>query len=130
MEAPNGGRILTEIEPHAELFVTDEHKVRITILNEKGEMVPAEKQEFAAVTGKRSSPVAMKFIEEDGIFVSNEALPEGMKVPFILTFRPDPDGEKKTLRMTLDLSDCPTCDHLEYACTCAHGEDGHEGHSH
>lgn len=130
MEAPNGGRILTEVEPHAELFLTEERKLQISILDEDGKVVKATDAEVTAVAGKRSSPTMMKFINEDGVLVSDKALPEGMNVPTIITFKASPDAKKQTVRLAMNLADCPTCEFLEYACTCAHGEDGHEGHDH
>ena len=30
---------------------------------------------------------------------------------------------KTTIRLNLNLQECPTCDSLEYACTCDHSED-------
>lgn len=117
---PNGGRILTEIEPHAELFITEDRLVKITILNEEGETVPVGEQMFKAIGGERKAPTIMEFTEEDGILISSAKLPEGMNVPFILTYQATPDGEKKTLRLALNLADCPGCEYLEYACTCDH----------
>ena len=36
---PNGGKVLTTIEPHAEFFVTTDRKVQITFLNKDGKAI-------------------------------------------------------------------------------------------
>ena len=130
---PNGGRILTEIEPHAELLVTEDRKIQITFLSEEGEKVAPAEQKVTLIGGKRSAPTRMKFTVEDGVLLSDKALPEGMNIPVILQVKGTPDAKTETIRFNLNLEDCPTCDYLEYACTCDHsadGDDDHEGHDH
>lgn len=117
---PNGGLILTEIEPHAELFITKDRLVMITILDETGKMVPVGKQEFKIVGGARSAPTTMEFTPKDKVLISSQKLPEGMNVPIIISYRATPEGKTKTIRLALNLAECSSCDSLEYACTCDH----------
>ena len=35
---PNGGRVLTKVEPHLEFFVTKDHKIQITAVDDKGRL--------------------------------------------------------------------------------------------
>ena len=129
---PNGGRILTEIEPHAELLVTEDRKIQITFLNEEGKKAEPAEQKVTLIGGKRSAPTRMKFTVQDGVLISDKELPEGLNIPVILQVKATPDAKTETIRFNLNLEDCPTCDYLEYACTCDHSadEEGHEGHDH
>ena len=53
---------------------------------------------------------------------------EGNNLPVIVQIKSKPDAKTVIEKFTLNLSDCPGCDYLEYACTCDHGD--HEGHDH
>ena len=124
LKAPNGGRILHEVEPHAEFFITKDRKVQITFI-EKGEGANS----VTAIGGKRSKPTKFTFEKtKDGAFVSKEKLPEGMLVPIVLTFKGE-KNYKALVRFNVNMEDCPTCEFLEYACTCDHVHVG-EGHDH
>lgn len=118
LKAPNGGRILHEVEPHAEFFITKDRKVQITFI-EKGEGANT----VLAIGGKRSKPTKFTFEKtKSGAFLSKEKLPEGKLVPIILTFKGENKYQKR-VRFNVDMSQCPTCDFLEYACTCDHDHD-------
>ena len=101
IKAPNGGRVLHDVEPHAEFFITKDRKVQITFLT---------------------------FEKTKNGFLSNEKLPEGKLVPIVLMFK-NAKGQKSNVKFNVNMADCPTCDFLEYACTCDHDDD-HEGHDH
>jgi hypothetical protein len=124
LKAPNGGRILHEVEPHAEFFITKDRKVQITFI-EKGEGANA----VTAIGGTRAKPTKFTFEEtKKGAFLSKEKLPEGMLVPIVLTFK----GENKyraRVKFNVNMEDCLTCEFLEYACACDHDHAG-EGHDH
>lgn len=120
MAGPNEGRILTSTEPHVEFFVTPERKVKITFLDQDGKVLPLEGQTVSAIGGDRSSPTRMVFAKEGESFVSDKALPEGKLVPIILQIKTAPDADNVTEKFNVDFSDCPTCKHVEYACTCEH----------
>lgn len=127
IKAPNGGRIIQDIEPHVEFLITKDRKVQITFVDDEGKAVE-DKATLRAIGGKRTSPTKFTFTKTKHGFLSDEKLPEGMNVPILLMFK-DAEGKKvPTIKFNVDLNDCPTCDFLEYACICDHGD--HEGHDH
>ena len=127
MVGPNGGRVLHEVDPHAELLVTKDRKLQVTFLNEEGKAIAAGDQSVAVICGKRTAPTKMKFTKKEGAFISDKALPKGMNIPTVVQIAMKPGEKKTTIRLNLNLEDCPTCDSLEYACTCDHSEDEKEG---
>ena len=120
---PNGGKIITAVEPHAEFYVTPENKVRITFLNEQNTAVAVADQTVEVVCGDRNNPTMLNFVKDtDGnSLISDGTLPAGNKFPVILTFKTSADAAPIRGKFALDLSNCPSCDHQEYACTCDHG---------
>lgn len=118
---PNKGRILTELEPHAELFVTTERRVRLTFVDDSGKpvSVPAN---FSAklITGERSAPVTLNFAADGDTLLSTAPLPEGQNLPVIVRAKPDAAAETVTIRFQLNLAQCGECDRPEYACSCGH----------
>jgi hypothetical protein len=127
IKAPNGGRVLHDVEPHAEFFVTKDRKVQITFLNEDGKGVASDNT-LRAIGGKRTKATRFTFEKTKNGFLSNEKLPEGKLVPIVLMFK-NAKGQKSNVKFNVNMADCPTCDFLEYACTCDHDDD-HEGHDH
>jgi hypothetical protein len=129
---PNGGRVLTSVEPHLEFFVTKDRKVKITAVDEAGKAIPLGEQSVTVTGGSRSNPTRMSFTKEGDSLISDKAFPEGNNLPVIVQIKAKPDAKTVIEKFTLNLSDCPSCAHAEYACTCAHGgeEKGHEGHDH
>jgi hypothetical protein len=128
---PNGGRILTEVEPHAEFFVTKDRKVQITFLDKDDKAVAPGDQTVAFIGGKRSAPIKLTFKKTATSFLSEEALPAGNNIPAVISIKAD--GKKARARFNINLDDCPSCDYKEYACICDHGEgegDDHAGHDH
>lgn len=127
---PNGGKIIHEVEPHLEFFVTADRKVRITALDENGKATPISRQTVSIIAGDRSSPTRMSFAKEGEHLVSDKAFPEGNDFPVVVQIKTTPDAKTVIEKFNLNLIDCPTCSYQEYACTCDHGENGHEGHNH
>lgn len=127
---PNGGRILTSVEPHLEFFFTEERKVKITAVDDAGKAIPLGEQSVTVTGGKRSNPTRLSFTKEGDSLISDKAFPEGDMLPVIVQIKATPDAKTVIEKFTLNLSDCPGCEYLEYACTCDHGADGHEGHDH
>lgn len=125
---PNGGRILTEVEPHLEFKLNDDHTIQIIALTDDAKPAPIGDQVITVTGGDRSDPADLSFSKKGDALVSNAAFPKGKKLPVIVSIQQTPDAEATIARFTLDLSDCPTCDYLEYACICGHA-DG-EGHDH
>lgn len=127
---PNGGRLITSVEPHLEFFVTKEGFVQITFLNEASEIVAPKEQALSLIGGDRQNPVRLRFEQKGKVLISTEALPEGNNLPIILSIKSNKISKTVRERFNLNLSQCPTCDYKEYACTCAHDGDEHEGHDH
>lgn len=117
---PNEGRILTSTEPHAEFFVTPERRVKITFIDGNGKALPLDGQTVSAIGGDRAAPTRMIFAKDGESLVSDKPLPEGKLVPIILQIKTAPDADNVTEKFNVDFSDCPTCEHTEYACTCGH----------
>ena len=129
---PNGGRVLTKVEPHLEFFVMKDHKIQITAVDDKGKATPLAAQFVRVIGGSRSKPTILKFTKKGNTLISDKAFPKGKNLPVIVQIKVKPDAKTVIEKFSLNLSDCPGCDYLEYACTCDHGdeEDGHEGHDH
>ncbi len=119
---PNGGRIITSVNPHAEFFVTTERKVRITFLNEDNKAIAVASQSVNIVCGDRSNPTTLTFNKaSDGLsLISSGTLPDGKNFPAIVTFKTTADSTPVFARFSVNLADCPSCQHKEYACTCDH----------
>ena len=128
LEGPNKGKILHEVDPHAELFVTKDRKLQITFLDHKGKAVAPKEQTISVICGKRTAPPRMSFAKKGSSFVSDKALPEGKNIPTVLQIKMKPDTKTTMNRFNLNLEDCPSCDVLEYACKCDHGDDHDHKH--
>ena len=129
---PNGGRVLTGVEPHLEFFLTEDRKVKITAVDDDGKAVDLGEQSVTVIGGSRSKPTRLSFAKDGNSLVSDKAFPDGKMLPVVVQIKAKPDAKTVTERFVLNLSDCPKCDYLEYACTCDHGgeKEGHEGHDH
>lgn len=122
---PNKGRVLTQLEPHVEFFVTAERKVRLTFVDDAGKPV-AVPEGFTAtlVTGDRAAPTTLRFTTDgegaSSTLLSSAALPEGTNMPAILRAKRDAGAQPVTIRLQVNLAKCGECDRPEYACVCAH----------
>ncbi|MCB1096573.1 MAG: hypothetical protein KDN22_13435 [Verrucomicrobiae bacterium] len=123
---PNGGRVITSIEPHVEFFVTKDRKVQLTFLDENNKAKEFSADTLKLTGGKRLAPTQLSFAKSGNAYVSDKALPDGKAIPVVLQIKLDKKSKKVTEKFNVDLSECPSCDHLEYACICAHGDDGHD----
>ncbi|MDF1825833.1 MAG: hypothetical protein P1U68_14395 [Verrucomicrobiales bacterium] len=117
---PNGGRLLTSVEPHLEFFVTEDRKVRISAVNDDEKLQPIAGQKVSLIGGDRSNPTRMKFTKEGDTLISDIAFPEGNDFPVVIMITPTPESDKVTEKFNLNLADCPSCENKEYACTCDH----------
>ncbi|GAB4166126.1 MAG: hypothetical protein Fur0032_03320 [Terrimicrobiaceae bacterium] len=115
---PNGGRILTAVEPHAEFLVLPDRKIQITFLGEDGKPVAAEGRLVTVTMGERSAPVKMNFTPAGPSLISDLAVPMGNHFPVVVQFRPTPDAKPVVEKFMLDMSVCPGCRLAEYACIC------------
>lgn len=117
---PNQGRILTEVEPHAEFFVTPERKVLITFVDDRGHVVAPAQQEVTVTTGSRAAPVRLAFIRQGDTLISDAPLPAGNHLPTVVQIQTAPGADPAAIRFNLDLNPCSGCNRKEYACTCDH----------
>ncbi len=117
---PNGGRVITTVEPHAEFLVLDDRRVQLTFLDDNLKPIAPADQTAELITGDRSAPTELSFTKTDDTLVSDAPLPEGNAVPAVLRITPTPDGKTVTERFAVNLAICPGCDLPEYACTCDH----------
>lgn len=127
---PNGGRVLHEVDPHLEFFVTDDRKVQITAVDGEGKAISLEKQTVRVTGGSRTNPTRMTFEKKGDSLISTVAFPKGNNFPVVVQIKPKPDAKTVMEKFNLNLDDCPTCDYLEYACVCDHGDEEEEGHDH
>ncbi len=132
IKAPNGGRIIDAVEPHAEFLITKDKKVEVRFLDDAGKVVAPAAQTVTVTMGDRSAPTKLAFTKDGDKLVSDKVIPEGKELPVVVQIKVTPEAKSVTEKFNLNLAKCPTCEHAEYACTCAHGgeEKGHEGHKH
>ena len=132
IKAPNGGRIIESVEPHAEFLITKDKKVEVRFLDDAGKVVAPAAQTVTVTMGDRANPTKLAFAKDGDKLVSDKTIPEGKELPVVVQIKTAPDAKSVNAKFSLNLADCPTCEHAEYACTCAHGgeEKGHEGHDH
>ncbi len=117
---PNGGRLLTTVEPHAEFFVMPDRKVQISFFDKEGKPVAAAEQVVTVTTGERSAPVKLVFEKSGELLVSTEPVPEGGTFPLVVQIKVTPDAKTVVEKFNLNLAICPGCGLAEYACICAH----------
>ncbi len=118
---PNGGRILTEVEPHLEFLLLPDHKVQITALTDDAKATPISDQVVTVTGGDRSAPADLKFAKQGDVLVSDTAFPKGENLPVIVQIQTGTDdAEPVFARFALNLSECPDCPNKEYACVCDH----------
>lgn len=123
---PNGGRVLTSVEPHLEFFVADDRTVRITALDDDLKATKIDKQTVKIVAGDRRKPTRLKFEVKDGVLVSDGKLPEGNDFPIVIQIKAGKLAKSVNEKFNLNLEQCPTCKYKEYACTCDHHHHGDE----
>lgn len=117
---PNGGRLLTNVEPRAEFFVTPERKVQITFVDKAGKAIAPAAQVVTVTAGERSAPVTLTFTKTGDTLLSTATLPAGNDFPTVVQIKPTPESKAAVTRFNLNLSVCGECKNPEYACTCAH----------
>lgn len=117
---PNGGRVLTKVDPHAEFFVTKDRKVQITFLNDDGKAIPAAAQIVTVTAGDRSAPTKLTFTKSGDVLISEGALPAGNDFPAVVQIKATAEAKTITEKFTVNLSKCGECGNAEYACTCGH----------
>ena len=137
IKAPNGGRIVDAVTPHAEFLVTTDKKIEIRFLDDTGKVIAPADQVVTVTMGDRAAPTKLTFAKDGDKLVSDKAIPEGKELPVVLQIRAK-EGEKAvTEKFNLNMAICPECKFAEYACTCDHGAEekphkhtGAEDHKH
>lgn len=117
---PNGGRIISTLEPRAEFFVTPERKVQITFLDASGKAIAPAEQTVTVTLGERSAPKALTFAKSGNTLLSTATIPPGEDLPTVVQIKTSPTGKTVTERFNLDLAKCGECKLAEYACICGH----------
>lgn len=119
---PNGGRVLTKVEPRLEFFVTEDRKIKLTAVSKdaKPKAIKIGEQEVKVIAGKRLAPTRIGFSKSGNSLISDKALPEGLDVPVVVQIKATAKSKTVLERLQLNLRDCPTCDFKEYACPCHH----------
>ena len=131
IDGPNGGRVITTVEPHLEFFVTADRKVRITALDEEGRTVDVRADAVRLIGVDRMNPTRMTFRKDGKSLISDKAFPEGNRFPVVLQIKFGPDDGTVYEKFMLNLDDCAECKHKEYACVCQQDDHkGHDGHDH
>ena len=117
---PNGGRLITVVEPRAEFFLTADRFAQISFVDDHGEVVAPQGQVVSLIGGDRSDPVRLSFTLVDGVLRSTSPLPDKPNMPIVLSIKPTADAKTVREKFYLDESECGGCDYQEYACICGH----------
>ncbi len=120
IKAPNGGRVITAVEPHAEFLLKDDRTIQITFIDDDGKVVPAADQVVTVTTGERSSPTKLTFKKSGDVLVSDGVVPAGDGFATVVQIKSSPDAKAVIAKFNLDLTNCSGCNLKEYACTCGH----------
>ena len=119
-QGPNHGKLITDLEPHLEFFITKDHKVQLTFVDDHNKVVAKPDASFSMICGDRAKPTKLTFEKTLTGYISKEKLPDGKNIPTVLRVKSSKDGKTETIRFNINLNDCPGCEFLEYACTCDH----------
>jgi hypothetical protein len=117
---PNGGRLLTALEPHAEFLLLPDRKVQITFLDADDKPAPPTGQTVTVTTGSRLAPTTLAFAKAGDVLVSTNPVPAGDNLPVVVQIKPSPEARAVVERFNLNLALCPDCNRREYACVCDH----------
>lgn len=128
---PTGGRILHEVEPHAEFYVTDDKKVEIRFLDDDLKIIAPADQVVSVTTGERKKPTKLTFVKDGDKLISEQTLPEGQNNPTVVQIRKNADAKAVTIKFNLNLATHPGSNDKEYALgDHDHDHDHKEGDGH
>ncbi|TAG07086.1 MAG: hypothetical protein EAZ42_13225 [Verrucomicrobia bacterium] len=119
-KAPNKGRIIESVEPHAEFLVTKDKKIEIRFLDKAGKIIAPAAQTVSVIMGDRAAPTKLAFSQEGDKLVSDKVIAEGKDLPLVLTIKVNPNAKAVIEKFNLNLSNCSSCGNDEYACVCEH----------
>ena len=117
---PNGGRLLTAVDPHVEFFVTKERRIQFTFLDAQDLPTAPAGQTVIVTTGSRATPIVLTFARRGDVLLSDAPLPAGNNLPAVIQLKPAPDAPEVVVKFNINLATCGECSHAEYACICDH----------
>jgi hypothetical protein len=117
---PHGGRVVESVKPHIEIFITEDRKMKISVLDDHYKVVDPGALTVTATGGSRVEPVHLHFSKSGTSLISKESLPEGNKVPVVVTIKSEPEAKAVYERFNVNMAGCGSCDYPEYACICGH----------
>lgn len=117
---PNGGRLITSVEPAVEFIVQEDRTVVIQLLDENRNPVTPTNQVITLIGGERTSPTSLAFAKKGNRLVSDQPILEGASIPVVLQIMASANAAVVREKFNINLSECPTCDYQEYACVCGH----------
>ena len=120
MAGPNGGRLITSVNPNFEFLVQEDRRVRLTFVDEDASPVDVAAVSILLTCGDRMSPTEITFSQADNALISDKPLPEGNILPVVLTIKTTPAGDPVYEKFNVDFSTCGGCRFVEYACVCGH----------
>jgi hypothetical protein len=120
---PNGGRVVRNVEPPLEVYITKDRKIEITALTKDLKPAKLTGQVISVTAGDRSNPTRLELKEDGGRLVSTNALPKGEDYPVSVSIKQNAGAKAVYDKFHLDLSECSGCKLPEYACTCAHADE-------
>lgn len=120
MAGPNGGRLITSVDPNFEFLVQEDRKVRLTFVDDNARPMVVASMSILLVCGDRMSPTELAFAQADNVLISDKPLPEGNILPVVLTIKTTPASDPIYEKFLVDFSICGGCRFVEYACICGH----------
>ncbi len=119
---PNGGRLVTNFEPHYEFLLLEDRSAQLTFVDESGQPVAPSGQVAKLIGGNRQNPTQLSFRLSDDkqALISEGRIPEGDRLPIILQMKASAEASATTERFNLNTANCSGCSLSEYACTCGH----------
>lgn len=134
LKAPNHGRLIEAVNPHAEFLITPDKKIEIRFLDDLGKVITPTGQVVTVTMGDRLNPTKLSFTQDGDKLLSNQTIPTGDNLPVVLQVRAKDAAKPVTHKFNLNLAKCPTCGNAEYACSCNHDSSDHShggsDHSH
>ena len=117
---PKGGRLLENIEPHAEFFVEKDKTATITFYDEAMKPVPAAGQSAVLNVDTDGNKARLEFEKKGDVLVTKGSLPEGDSHNVVLQLKQSDDAKPANFRFAVDNNMCGECKRAEYACICEH----------
>jgi hypothetical protein len=117
---PKGGRLLENVEPHAEFFVEKDRTASLTFYDDSMKPIPASGQSASLSVDTNGNKTKLEFEQKGDILVTTGSLPEGGSHNIVLHLRQTAEAKPTNFRFTLDGNVCAECKRAEYACICAH----------